>query len=68
MSNPIYSTVTQFCEQYPAFKPGGVRGLIFNESVNGLKASGAVVRIGRKILIDNSKWMAWVASQNGGAK
>ncbi len=64
MTNQIYSTIAQFCALNPAFKPGGVRGLISNETTNGLKESGAIVRIGRKILIDNAKWFAWVEAQN----
>lgn len=59
-----YLTVAQFCEQHPAFKYGGVRSLIFNETTNGLKESGAIVRIGRKLLIDEPKFFAWVESQN----
>lgn len=64
----IYLTVTQLCEKHPAFKPGGVRSLIFNEDSNGLKASGAVVRLGRKVLIDEAKFFDWIAAQNGGSK
>ncbi|MFI3216281.1 MAG: hypothetical protein QX192_05725 [Methylococcales bacterium] len=56
----IYLTVNQFIQTHTAFKAGGVRGLIFNESKNGLKQAGAVVRIGRKVLIDESKFFAWI--------
>jgi hypothetical protein len=59
-----YLTVIQFCEAFPAFKVGGVRSQIFNESSNNLKASGAVVRNGRKILIKPERYFAWIESQN----
>lgn len=59
-----FSTVKQFCENHQPFKTGGVRLLIFNEATNGLKQSGAIVRIGRKVLIDEVKFFAWVESQN----
>ena len=65
MTAIIYLTVTQLCEKHPAFKPGGIRALIFNEETNGLKASGAIVRVGRKVLIDEAKFFAWVSSQSG---
>ena len=66
---PTLSTVNQFTAKQPAFTTGGLRSLIFNENSNGLAKSGAIVRIGRKVLIDEAKFFAWVESQNqGGAK
>ena len=62
---PIYSTVAQFPTKYPAFTKGGLRFQIFNAEKNGLGASGAIVRMGRKILIDEAKYFAWI---QGGAK
>ena len=61
---PTLSTVNQFTEKQPAFTLGGLRALIFNEDSNGLKASGAIVRIGRRVLIDETKFLAWIESQN----
>lgn len=55
-----YSTVRQFSEKYPAFTQGGLRSLIFNESSNGIADAGAIVRIGRKVLICDSKFFAWI--------
>lgn len=60
----IYFTVQQFTKKHPAFTIGGLRSLIFNENSNGLAKSGAIVRIGRKVLIDQAKFFAWVESQN----
>jgi hypothetical protein len=66
---PVLTTVNQFPTKHPAFKVSGLRALIFNEHTNGLAKSGAIVRIGRKVLIDEAKFFAWVESQNqGGAK
>ncbi len=61
-----YLTVTQFIEKHIAFKNGGIRALIFNEYSNGLAKSGAIVRIGRKTLIDETKFFTWIESQNKG--
>lgn len=60
-----YLTVNQFCEKHPAFKVGGLRFQIFNEDKNGLKKSGAIIRNGRKVLINEFKYFAWL---EGGAK
>ena len=61
-----YLTVRQFTDKHQAFAKGGLRALIFNENSNGIAKAGAVVRIGRKVLIDEAKFFAWVESQNQG--
>ncbi|WP_174625459.1 hypothetical protein [Candidatus Methylobacter favarea] len=63
---PNFSTVKQFAEKYPAFTIGCLRSLIFQENSNGLANSGAIVRIGRKVLISDAKFFAWVEAQNNG--
>ena len=63
----VYLTVQQFTEKNKAFTTGGLRALIFNEHSNGLAQSGAIVRIGRKVLIDETKFFAWVQAQNKAA-
>jgi phage tail protein X len=69
MSTPNYLTVSQLCQTHQYLKVGGVRALIFNANNNGLANSGAIVRIGRKILIDKDNFFRWIESQNqGGAK
>jgi hypothetical protein len=64
----VYFTVPQFIIKHPAFTAGGLRSLIFNERSNGLAQSGAIVRIGRKVLIDEAKFFAWIEAQNQGGK
>jgi hypothetical protein len=64
----IYSTVKQFCQRHPAFTTGGIRHNIFHEHSNGLAKSGAIIRLGRKILINEDKFLGWVANQSGGVK
>ncbi|WP_292553691.1 hypothetical protein [Methylobacter sp.] len=67
MTALIYLTVNQFVEKQPAFTRGGLRSLIFNENQNGLAKSGAIVRIGRKVLINPDKFQVWIESQNKAA-
>lgn len=67
------STVRQFSEKYPAFSQGSLRNLIFLASErrtskgkipgNGLDV--ALVRLGRKLLINEVKFFQWVDKQQG---
>ncbi|MBP3397502.1 MAG: hypothetical protein R8M71_00710 [Alphaproteobacteria bacterium] len=58
-------TVKQFVAENPAFTYGGMRKLINLETINGMKSSGSVVRIGRKVFIDTNKFYNWIQTQNG---
>ncbi|MDO9213445.1 MAG: hypothetical protein Q8Q54_11460 [Methylococcales bacterium] len=67
MSN-LY-TVNSFAEKHSqAFKIGGLRSLIFNQDKNGLTKSGSIIRLGRKVLIDETKFFDWIELQNQGGK
>lgn len=61
----IFSVKT-FSERNKDFPQGGMRHYIFNADSNGLAKSGALIRLGRKILIDEGKFFDWVRS--GAAK
>jgi len=58
-----FKTVAQFAEENPAFPIGGLRWQIFNEDKNGLRASGAIMRVGRKVLINVDLYFDWIESQ-----
>ena len=55
-------TVQQFCQEHVAFTIGGLRWLLFHRETNGLNK--AVVKIGRRVLIDEDKFFEWVMQQN----
>lgn len=65
---PNLLTVRQFSERYPAFSQGCLRQLIFYSQArktshgevldNGL--SKALVRIGRRVLIDEARFFEWL--------
>ena len=62
-------TVQSLARKNPdVIKEGGVRWQIFNEDTNGLKESGAIIRVGngklKKVLIDTDKYFGWLCSQN----
>ena len=67
------STVRQFSEKYPAFPQGSLRNLIFlaesrKTSKGEIAGNGldvALMRIGRKVLIDDAKFFEWIDSQQG---
>lgn len=59
-----YLSVSQFSEKHPVFTLGSIRSLIFNEHTNGLADSGAIVRIGKRVLILEPKFFAWVSLQS----
>lgn len=75
---PAYLTVEQFSERNPAFTTASVRNLVFKaderESTkgrivgNGLIQAGAIVRVGRKVLIVESRFFDWVEAQQAGSR
>ena len=65
-------TVRQFSEKHPAFSQGALRNMIFlaakRESSKGpILGNGltfAILRVGRKILIDEDKFFKWLDAQD----
>lgn len=72
----ILLSVRQFSDKHPAFTQGSLRNLIFLSDnrktsrgiIQGNGLNIALVRIGRKLLIDESKFFQWINEQQGGAK
>lgn len=56
-------TVKQFLKRHACFTHGGLRTMLFDRETNGL--AEAVIQCGRKILIDEAKFFAWLESQQG---
>ncbi|MBK9130603.1 MAG: hypothetical protein IPM20_03025 [Gammaproteobacteria bacterium] len=51
-------------KRYPdAFSEGSLRWAIHNAERNGLARSGAIVRIGRRVLIDEELFLRWIDEQ-----
>lgn len=57
-------TAEQFVQRHSAFTLGGLRWWLFHRRANGLDQ--AVVRVGRRIYIDENKFFEWVDAQNVG--
>ena len=64
--NRVLLTVRQFAERHPFLTESSLRFQIFNRASNRLESSGAIVRLGRKILIDEDKYFGWVDGQQEG--
>jgi hypothetical protein len=67
-------TVEQFAERRPAWSEPALRNLILNsvdrlnsrgERIpgNGLAEAGAIVRVGRRVLIDEQAFFRWIGQQ-----
>ena len=56
----VVLTVKQLAEQQPGLTEGGIRWDLFNRDKNGLVAAGAILRRGRKILIDPALYLDWL--------
>jgi hypothetical protein len=59
-------SVNLFSQKHPSFPKGGLRHMIFSAGSNGLGKSGAIIRLGGKVLIDEARFFEWVKS--GAAK
>jgi len=57
-------TIKQFVKAYPFESFGGLRWKIFNRNRNGLAESGALIRDGGRILIDDKKYLDWLHAKN----
>ena len=62
MNIPNLLTVRQLSQKHPVFPEGGIRHRIFHAKENGLEGSGAIVRNGRRVLIDEERWFDWLTS------
>lgn len=70
---PLF-TVSQFSGRYPAFPPSSLRCKILNAedrvnsrgeriNGNGLAEAGVIIRVGRRVLIDEQAFFRWIAAQ-----
>ena len=70
MSRNLF-TVREFSEKHPCFSQASLRQLIFHASLrygahgklilgNGLNDAGAILRIGRRVLINEEAFFTWV--------
>ena len=56
-------TVSQLVDECPAFSEGAIRKLIMRAPLNGLEP--AIVRLGRRVLIDYRQFNRWLEGRRG---
>jgi hypothetical protein len=65
-------SVGQFSQKYSAWSPSSLRNLILNaedrvnsrgEKIQGNGLAPAVIRVGRKVLLDPAQFFTWIADQ-----
>jgi len=61
----VLLNVKQFAQQQPALTEGGIRWDLFNSKRNGLAKSGAIIRRGRRVLIDPDRYLEWLSRRSG---
>lgn len=62
-----FKTVKQMLDDNKFLTNGGLRALIFNADSNGLNNHSVIIRIGRKVLIDENKFFNWLESNQRSA-
>lgn len=58
-------TVEQAAKEIPALTEPAIRWHLFNRKLNGLSKSGAIIKNGRRIFIDLTKYIEWLKGQGG---
>jgi hypothetical protein len=56
-------TIGQVADQCPAFSEAALRKLILHAPLNGLEP--AIVRLGRRVLIDSERFNEWLNQHRG---
>ena len=75
----VLRTVEQFCDENDFITQPGLRNQILNAADrvnslgdripgNGLAEAGAIVRVGRRVLIDPVAYFSWIANQQKKAR
>ena len=63
MTQPRLLPLTKWNEYHPYPNIAGLRYLVFNADKNGF--SSCIRRIGKRVLIDEAAYFAWVDAQQG---
>ncbi len=67
-------TIEQFSERCPAWSQAALRSLVLNsrdrlnsrgERIpgNGLDEAGAIIRVGRRVLLSEGRFFSWIAAE-----
>ena len=59
---PIIMTIEQIAKTTPGLCPRAIRNILIERNRNGLSSTGSVIKVGKKIWLDQEKFMAWFFS------
>jgi len=60
---PNLETVKTLVDKHPGLiREGGLRWEIFNKHSNGLAESKAIIKHGRRVLIDSDRYFDWLST------
>ena len=59
---PIIMTIEQISETTPGLCPKSIRNFLTERKTNGLSSSCAVIKIGKRLWLDQEKFLAWFFS------
>jgi hypothetical protein len=57
-------TVENLVERHPGLTLGGIRWMLFHRETNGLAKSDAIIHRGRRLYLDEARFLDWFASQS----
>lgn len=63
---PTLVSVKQMAKASPALSESFIRKLLFNRHKNGLFDSGAIIRVGHRVFLDQGLFMKWIVDRSKG--
>lgn len=66
-NNPRYIPASNWNNYHDWPRNGGLRHLIFHRKTNGFDQFHVVKKVGKRVLIDEAAFFAWIANQSGEA-
>lgn len=62
-----FKSISQLAKKFDFATEAAIRSQIANAENNGLTESGAILRRGNRILIDEDRWLEWFTSREKAA-
>jgi hypothetical protein len=57
---PTILTIKQFVEKHKFISYAGLQNQLFHRQTNGLNVSGAIIKLGKRVLINEEKFFEWL--------
>ena len=64
MSVPNYLSIKQFAEKHKFYPLGRLRSRIFFADSNGMAEQGVILREGRRVFVNETKFFTWLESHS----